>query len=272
MEAPKVIHESNLSYAWARAYLMVIENQVNPLMPLTISIDGFADNLPSEDSRIRYALDSALEECGKYKSAISGMVIFPFKSWNHMGRPSCKEFSKWYLDKYLPRLRARDPRNRLGTYFERMIAFQGVRRKGKIINKTINQLDYILNLWPQNGEHARPRQSALQVTCFDPVKDHNGSPRSGFPCLQQISFLYDDNGGLTVNAFYPTQYIFDRAYGNYLGLCHLGHFMASEMGLEIVRFNCFIGRPELSGTISKTKLSELTEIVRQVLPRADEDD
>jgi hypothetical protein len=80
-----------------------------------------------------------------------------------------------------------------------------------------------------------------------------------------VSFAYDEDGGLAVNAYYATQYIFDRGYGNYLGLCHLGYFMAHELGLELVRLNCFIGRPEL-GQISKSARDELKRFVHEALP------
>lgn len=263
MKVPEVISEDNLSYAWGRAFLIAM-NGNKDLMPLTISI-GITDGLPVEDIRIRAAADAALTENSKYSCAISAMTVFPFKFWNLSGRPHVRQFSKLYMTEYLGRLRARDRLNLKGTYFERMIAFGGVRGKdGKFLNETKNQLEHTISLWPKNRKHPRPKQSSLQVACFDPVKDLNRARRSGFPCLQQVSFTYDDMGGLAVNAYYPTQYIFDRAYGNYLGLCHLGYFMAREMDLELVRLNCFIGRPELGG-VTKTALRKLEETLETVL-------
>jgi hypothetical protein len=263
---PEVISETNLSYAWGRALLIAMQGGRN-LMPLTISIGGLTNGLPAEDDRIRRTIDSALDRNGKYNCAISAMTIFPFQYWNQTGRPHIKKFTDLYLTQYLPRLKALNLRNRTGTYFERMIAFEGIKRKGG--NDIKNQLQHIIALWPAHSVRSRPRQSALQVAIFDPVKDHNGSPRSIFPCLQQVSFAYDDSGGLAVNSYYPAQYIFDRGYGNYLGLCHLGYFMAHEMGLELVRLNCFIGRPELGG-ITKKALRELEETVKDILPNREE--
>jgi hypothetical protein len=46
---------------------------------------------------------------------------------------------------------------------------------------------------------------------------------------------------LNVNAFYATQYAFERAYGNYLGLCRLGRFVAHELKLELARVTCYTG-------------------------------
>jgi hypothetical protein len=46
---------------------------------------------------------------------------------------------------------------------------------------------------------------------------------------------------MAVNGFYAMQYLFERAYGNYLGLCRLGNFVAHELGLELVQMNCMVG-------------------------------
>jgi len=43
------------------------------------------------------------------------------------------------------------------------------------------------------------------------------------------------------SGFYASQYLFKRAYGNYLGLCRLGRFMAFQMGLKLVRLTCYAG-------------------------------
>jgi hypothetical protein len=44
--------------------------------------------------------------------------------------------------------------------------------------------------------------------------------------------------------------VFDRGYGNYLGLCRLGSFMAGEMGLTFRQLTCVVSCAEL-GTLSK---------------------
>ena len=48
-----------------------------------------------------------------------------------------------------------------------------------------------------------------------------------------------------MNAFYATQQIFDKAYGNYLGLTQLGAFMAHEMDIPLARLNVMIGIAKL---------------------------
>lgn len=104
----------------------------------------------------------------------------------------------------------------------------------------------------------------LQASIFDPKRDHVRSAQLGFPCLQHVTFVPND-GGLIINAFYATQQIFEKAYGNYLGLCRLGHFMAHEMGLTLERMNCVIGVEKLDFG-PKSKLSSLIEAARKVVP------
>ena len=48
-----------------------------------------------------------------------------------------------------------------------------------------------------------------------------------------------------MNAFYATQQLFDKAYGNYLGLARLAGFMAREMGLDMTHLTCFVGVAKL---------------------------
>ena len=134
----------------------------------------------------------------------------------------------------------------------------GTRRDGV---RVVNQLQFVIDLLKKGR---RPRESALQITCFDPAKDHTGQPVRGFPCLQQVSISYDDSGRLAVNAFYPMQYVFDRAYGNYLGLCHLGQFLAHQTQFRFSRLTCFIGKPEL-GDVSKRDMGALVDAAKDAI-------
>lgn len=270
--APQIIEEANLSHAWGRVLLHVLENSKHRLAPLIVSVTGFANGLPLETVEIRQALDAFLAtKEKKYSSKVSALTIFPHDAWMRHGRLPVREFSDWYLAHFFPRLQARDSHNSRGTYFERMVRFQGSKKgkDGAISLEQKNQLDHIASIWRRDRANgSSPRHSALQASIFDPAKDHTGGKMLGFPCLQQVSFSYADNE-LAVNAYYPTQYIMDRAYGNYLGLCHLGQFMAQDMGLNLVRLNCFIGLPELGNKWTKGELEPLAALVRAHLPNSD---
>src|SRR6266850_1155299 len=247
LNQPEVVVASSVSAAWIEALGLTLQRPRRDLTPLIIVVATSSGGEVVEDQHNREAVDNALRENDCYSVSISASMIFPYKSWERAKRPDRISFFSWYLTEYLPRLKARARGNQHGTYFERMIAFSGTRNlRGEAVPIVRNQLDHIINDWTRERAHPRrPRQSALQVSCFDPAKDHTGQSVRGFPCLQQVSFAYDDDGRLGINAYYPTQYVFDRGYGNYLGLCHLGIFMAHELGLRLSRLNCYIGQPLL---------------------------
>ncbi len=266
MKNPMLIVEDNLSLAWGRLFLHTLGSHDRG--PTVLSITRFPESLPREDESVAAALNETLSRHEKYTSEVSAMLIFPFTQWKRRRNSMThQEFFTWYLEQFLPRLKSRDRKNARGTYFERMISFCGSRRiNGKLALNRKDQLSQIICDWHRDAAKGRrSRRSSMQVTCFDPPKDHNGSALSGFPCLQQVGFCYDEAGGLAVNAYYPTQYVFDRAYGNYLGLAHLGNFMAHELGLKLVQVNCFIGFPELGRSVKKADLHGLRDLVERRL-------
>lgn len=257
--APQVIQSSSLSAAWGRALLDALNATPCNRTPLVLSLAGFSGDIPDEDPAIRQAVDEALNRCGENDVVVSGMIIFPYDLWQRLGRPPWESFHPLCVKRFYPRLKARDTRNRLGTYFERMMNFTGL-RGGE--GKTVDQLGFIIDLL--RNSQSWPRQSALQLSCLDPAKDHTGQPVRGFPCLQQVGLSHDGDKRIALHAFYPRQHIFDRGYGNYLGLCHLGSYIAHQTGLQFARLNCYIGEPH-HGNVNKRDLAELAKFVDQRL-------
>jgi len=89
----------------------------------------------------------------------------------------------------------------------------------------------------------------------------------GFPCLHQVCFTpIGTNGceGLAVTGFYATQHIFEKAYGNYLGLYRLGHFVAHEMKLRLVRMTCISASARL-GNVDKSEVEAFACEMRRVV-------
>lgn len=257
---PRIIESPSLSVAWGQLFLHSLRATKRTRKPVVVSIAGFAGDLPEEDSSIREALNASLHQHPNMFSVdVCGMTIFPYGLWKHQGQPSWKIFHPLCVNKFIPRIKAREPRNRLGTYFERMMNFTGSRGSER---KTVDQLGFVINLIKRSRRW--PRESALQLTCFDPAKDHTGQPVRGFPCLQQVGISHDGDNRIALHAFYPSQYIFDRAYGNYLGLCHLGHYIAYQTNLKFVRLNVYIGDPQL-GNVTKGKLAGLGTFLEQRL-------
>lgn len=243
---PLVIEDVNVSRAWARAFLSVMEPGSDEVMPVIVKTTGFTNGEPGEDKWIRQRLDEEYNRLDMNSCNTVAETIFPRSLWNPaLGRD--KLFTR-YLN-VLPGLKQADARNRYGMYFERLIAYG---------NGKFNQLDHIIRTY-QKGNH---RRTALQASIFDPTKDHTDQPRRGFPCLQHVTFMPTPPGGLEVTGFYATQYLFERAYGNYLGLCRLGYFMAHEMGLEVKAMTCIA-----SVGVRDVQKSSLEDFVSQLEAR-----
>lgn len=51
-----------------------------------------------------------------------------------------------------------------------------------------------------------------------------------------------------MTAFYATQHILNKAYGNYLGLARLGEFVASEVGLTLKNLTCIAGKGDMQNS------------------------
>ncbi len=240
-----VIEEDNLSTAWGRAFLETIKPGVTEVSPLIMSISGFNDGVPSETPIVRDLLEHKLHDlhCSSIETVAS--TIFPKSLWN----PALDRSTLFnrYLS-ILPRIRKCRP-NVNGTYFERLIAFGD--------NEPFNQLEHVIQTY-QGGNH---RRSALQATIFDPLKDHTDQRQRGFPCLQLINFTpIVEKGSLEVSGFYANQYMFTKAYGNYLGLARLGRFVAHELGFTLTRVICIASNAQL-GKENKSALTELADDV-----------
>lgn len=231
----------NISVAWAKAFLAAINPRID-IIPLVVMVTDFDRGEVVEDPFIREMLDVALKDNRKQSCHTVANTIFPKSLWN-----PCRSRKLLYqrYEDIFPRLQRIDSKNNLGLYFERLIAYDSDFSKG-------NQLEKIISIYNQRKGF---RRSVLQTSIFDPKRDHTRKPYLKFPCLQHVTFAPCGNGGLSVNGFYAMQYLFERAYGNYLGLCRLGQFVAHELGLKLVQMNCTIGIAELDcKTVDVNKL------------------
>lgn len=263
---PEVIADSNLSLAWGRAFLHMMQPDSGHA-PLTLSVDNFDPNgLPLEDPTLRSAVDFALAAHNCMSVRKTAFTIFPNDPWEFKRKPAHSEFGPWFRRWVFPPMYRANRANREGTYFQRMVAFGAeLGNKGELTEPYVDQLAKILEFWNSTDT---PRRSALQAACFDPQRDHHLKARSGFPCLQQVSFSQGPDRSLAITGYYPSEYILDRGYGNYLGLCHLGRYMAYNMGLRLTRMNCIVSHPLLSGPARKTPLRSLATLVEERLAAA----
>lgn len=244
------VESTSISQAWLDVFKNLLHPKVEGLVSLTVSIQIGPDH-PLDDTRVKTILDDALlKRKGLFKTSTTANTIFP-PLWNPQV-PRSRLYERY--ERTLPHLKCLSSWNYNGMYFERLIRFDAKVGDGQM---PVNQLEHIINTYCQ-GNH---RRTALQASIFDPRKDHTNQRRRGFPCLQHVIFLPDGKGNLTVMGIYAKQHIFDRAYGNYLGLYNLGIFMAHEMGLTLTGVNCFSSLAEL-GKISKHEGQELYDQIQ----------
>ena len=250
ISGPLVVAERNLSIAWGKAFLKVFE--ANEIAPLVVVIEGLDNTDPPEIPAIRGALDAALGAEDRRLSCLQvANTIFPISLWNPEN-PRTDLYQRYLT--IIQRIR-KHRGNRHGVYFQRLISFGADSNTGE----AVNQLEFIISTW-NKGNH---RRSALQASLIDPRVDHTHQRQRGFPCLQQVAFAPMGDNGLAVTGFYAKQHMFERAYGNYLGLFRLGRFMAHEMGLTLSQVVC-IATPAARDR-NKRDLAGLAEQVESAL-------
>lgn len=231
MSIPLLIEDNNLSNAWCSVLNHIVNNSGYEITPLVVTLSDY-----NESDVIKRKLNLNLAS-GRFDSIDTvAETIFP-NSLYQLVNQNRAELYTVYLNKVLPRLKKIDKANGRGTYFERLIAYDDTAN-----SKKINQLEIIISSLLDEKNN---RRSKLQASIFDPTKDHLNGPYQKFPCLQHVTFYKSETGGLVLNSFYAIQYLYQRAYGNWLGLINLGKFIANEADLVFERFNCFIGIEKL---------------------------
>ena len=253
MSRQYVVTGHDLSHVWAAAFLQALRPGNNDMAPLIITVTGL-DNKdgPSENDTIRGAVDDSLLSLGTGLSVNTvASTIFPASLWNPL-RHRRELYARF--DRIWPKVE-KCPGNRRGHYFRRLTE--------KIDGRDSGQLDFIIQTYCR-GNH---RRSALQAALLDPARDHTNCRQQGFPCLQQVAFTPLGRGEMCVTGFYGLQYLFERAYGNYLGLCRLGRFMAHEMGLKLTRMTCVASAAKLTDSkVRKGDLATMAGVVQNELP------
>lgn len=259
--------ETSLAIAWARAFLTMSKPPERELAPFLVSIAAGPDGSPVEDEDLCQALDACLEESGHQTVNKVAKSIFPHPLWRRARGDRHKLYAD-YLQNLPDYVAMESTKNRHGLYFARLIGYA-------IDHKTGEQVDHLGNSHLQHGGNQieyiisalkpKAQRMALQASIYDPVRDQTEARRS-FPCLQHVSFVPDPvRKTLALNAFYALQLLFVKGYGNWLGLCRLGEFVASQTGLRFERLNCYAGIQKMtagSRPQSGVMLDRLTDLCK----------
>lgn len=253
------VDRPNASLAWADALVQLLKTREHRLAPLAISFSGTSGNTVNEHAGIRSALDDALAAAGQARVQTVANTIFPESLWR-WARGNRQALYSEYLENLSSYVAMEPSKNSRGLYFARLIAFKIDPRRGRgDTSRDIhsapheNQLEFIIK-----GLKPRTRHSMFQAAVFDPVRDHSPATRMSFPCLQHVTFVPDfASGTLSLNAFYATQQLLTKAYGNFLGLSRLGAFVAGEASLVLDRVTCLVGEEKIGRSFPKDVLRPL---------------
>ena len=242
-----VAKNSNLSLAWTEVFFRLMERGTSELAPAVIAISEFDEqSLPIEIPEIRGAID----EVNGQSCRTVASTIFPNSLWSPNAQHDAVQLYARY-EKIWPKV-AKCRANLKGVYFRRLTAFAPLGSSDD--NSGVNQLAHVIETY-RRGNH---RHSALQASIFDPTRDHTHNRQRGFPCLQQVAFGVSE-GNLEITGFYALQHHVPKAYGNYLGLCWLGRFMAKQMDLHLSQVTCIASSLKLPLGDGYTK-SSLTQV------------
>ncbi|MET8808828.1 hypothetical protein [Streptomyces sp. NPDC004546] len=150
----------------------------------------------------------------------------------------------------------RYPGNRLGTYFGRLVAYPGASKAsidqlGTVIDRLRTQTTGTKMAAAYEIDIAHPADGAdePQAEALVHAAGKDNSYR-GFPCLSHLSFQLGRDGHVHAAALYRSHYMFERAYGNYLGLGRLLAHIAQQVGLACGTLTVVAGHARLDGPLT----------------------
>jgi len=129
---PEIIFEMNLSNAWRETMDRIIKLPGHEIAPLVLTLTDF-----TESAKIRSVLDESLKKDGKASIQTVAETIFPDSLYQYFGQDRKVLYREYKA--ILSRIHDIDKRNKRGTYFERLIAYDG----------KINQLEIIISSYFQ---------------------------------------------------------------------------------------------------------------------------
>ena len=244
--------ETSIEAAWARTFLEMASRPSCELAPFTVCISS-ASGLVMPDTTAHplvAALNACLKVGGHQDVEKVAFPLFPERLWKVCGGDRNELYAE-FLRNQRSYAVWEPMKNRGGMYFGRLVGFGVHPKTGKDLGftpsstlaKEGNQLEHIIRQCRRSVELGKcVARIQVQATTFDPYRDLTTSGQPCFPCLQHISFDPDIKAkSLAMSAFYATQQLFVKAFGNWLGLCRLGSFVAGQSGLKFTRFTCFVG-------------------------------
>lgn len=255
----------NLSLGWLYAmdHLFTCDGKDTNVMVVI-------ENIKDEYIQVRNLLDAFLlqkEEAKgetEYSMSTIANTIFPQALYKPEQGPNARGFLyhayKENCFSVLKRLQV----NSRGTYFSRMIAWQGVTGE-------VNQIEKVIQRLKNQLEKPNPKSSAYEIgvsivqdntlpTYTDEMRIYRCEREAimNFPCLSHISLTLMKKR-LHLTALYRNQHFIRKAYGNYLGLSRLLSFLCQEVGCEPGELTCIASHADAEINSQKRAVIALVE-------------
>lgn len=229
--APHEIRADTVSHAWIMALTAVDALPRGDAFHLNVHVARPA----VEISAVRALVDELLEQEGRQPVDTVRNTVFPAAL--AASDPEPADLAQRYRQLY-PSLRKLDRANNQGTYFGRMVDYP--------TNGGVDQLSDIVGKLRRSTTGRRTKamyemnldEPGLESRVYRYTNDHR--KMEGFPCLSFCS-LQLDRDTLHMVAHYRSQYLVERAYGNYLGLGQLLEYVARSAELHTGMLQVVVG-------------------------------
>lgn len=216
--------------AWLQACDYLLAQSVDDWRAYNIILQ-IADPLalPRQDHAVVAVLDRFLTERGGLPINTVVNTIFPAQLYLRHGAARLQER---YMTEIYPQVK-QHPDWQWGTYAERIFSRKDCdgtevkplqdlleKLKGQLALPGPNRATYELGIV----------DPFLDIPIYDPARDRH-RPIGG-PCLSHVSVKLTKDKRIMLTGFYRSHFYVQRALGNFLGLAHLQHFIAKEVGVE----------------------------------------
>jgi len=239
--------------AWLQAAGRLLEAPDLELYNLIVEIEKPCVINP-KDKEIEDWLNQHLKQKKLYTINTVAETIFPASEYKRYQEDGVFNV---YPDRVFPTLRKWGANNR-GTYAMRIL--RGINSKGEKTRPLENVIDQLKKQTAPNGRGIRMcYEIALSQPCDISISQNDRNVKA-FPCLSHLSFkLSKDRKVVHLTALYRSQYYFEKALGNFLGLARLLSFVAKQVGLEPGSIVCHATYAKLD--VRKTVKDELQELL-----------
>ncbi|MEU1691227.1 hypothetical protein ABZ590_06540 [Streptomyces hirsutus] len=209
----------------------------------------------SDDAAFRAELDRLRTAHGLWPLETVASTLFPVALAARCGGPS--DLAERYRRMY-PVLK-RYPGNRRGTYFGRLVSYPTASKSG------VDQLGTVISRLRAQAAGTKIAAAyeidlaaavdAEEETGADLLVHTAGKDNSyiGFPCLSHISLQLDRDRRVHAAALYRSHFMFERAYGNYLGLGRLLAYIAEQAELACGTLTVVAGHARLDGPVTQLR-------------------